>query len=186
MIDKKPHKIGAAAIILAALCVTAVFIFGRLLDKEGSLVPLPKEMITGLSGQVDVKTVLTGINQTAQTLIVTRTPDDNFKIDIPLPDQVYRLSYVLEGAGNDIRDIKIDVNREALQGRIVMAGFAPRLPVSVSLDERIVEKNVPADWAGRIEFNLRLSERIIPLCLSWPSEIGPATLCHVIGRKEAA
>ncbi len=148
-----------------------------------------KNKITGLGADAGIRVQLLQPDQPPRHLLVHKNRPGDFKIETGLLESSYRLSFRLSGSTVDIRDVVIDVNQKRGLARIILAGYEPRLPVSLTHDGHIVEDRVPADWAGRLEFNLSVPDEEVPslLCLNWPESggTGPASLCHVAGGKEA-
>ena len=176
-------------VVILAITVFSVFSLARTkpeMHLPGSKTAM-KDTISGLKNGAEVNVSLLKPSLEVLPLDVEKGVGNDFEVKVgqPLPSS-YRLSYFLNEMGQNLNNITIDINKARGAAQVSLNGFEPRQPFSLLYNNSFVEKDVPSDWSGRIQFDVSLTDVPVLLCVDWLAVNGEASLCHMIGGKEAA
>ena len=187
MKTKDRYKYIGGVVILA---ITVFSVFSLVRAKPEMHLPesktAMKDTISGLKNGAEVNVSLLKPSLEVLPLDVEKGVGNDFEVKVgqPLPSS-YRLSYFLNETGQNLNNITIDINKTRGAAQVSLNGFEPHQPFSLFYSNSLVEKEVPADWSGRIQFDVSLTEVPALLCVDWLSVNGEASLCHMIGGKGA-
>jgi hypothetical protein len=91
----------------------------------------------------------------------------------------YTVSYNIESVPHNYTNFLLNINQHTIQAHIT--GLDPKSSIFMTLDTKIIEKNIPVDWSGSIMLNHKLKEsnKRKRLCLIVKKK-KISTLCHTI------
>lgn len=189
MTDKAPEKMtakrkgsfAAAGLVLGGVALAAGFYTLPLLHRNS-----PLELVS-FSGLPD--------GTTGDVRLETSNGNRFFAIDSSSPHigqdtqelvPPYRLHATLKLPGDRYRDFTLAIDKSRSLS-VVMDGFEPWDPVSLTIGTQAIARGVPADWSGKLQLDAGLSNSdTTQACVEINSSTGTLAICHDVGGMRAS
>lgn len=175
---------------LSLIIICALFIGDFFLSKsqqpshnENNKTALYSDRYDGFSSQTQItkRTILENGN-IFENIDTLETENKSHKISNALTlTPTYEVQYQIKTAAQKYNDIYLFINGNDMSITAKLSGLIEKEEISLAINDDVVFKNIPTDWAGQIEFKTKLkdkAEQNPEICVTMAEQ---KSVCHVMG-----
>ncbi len=167
----------------AAIAVTFVFAAGAFLFVQKSA---DRHAFLNLTGAPE-GTKTEALLETKHGAALLNGSGGIFTAPVEVLPPLYRIHTSLQLPWGDYRDIVFNVDRKKSSVSILADGFTEDDNITLTLGDKVVYKNIPMDWSGRLELQSPyISTKETNSCVVLSGRMGVIGLCHLIPEGRPA